>query len=112
VNWVVAGDTAEVSKRKKVTIDVDGHEVLVLAHEGEFYAFQNKCIHRDRELSKGVVLNGKLVCPGHQWAFALGTGWEAVKEQCQPTYPVRVVDGIVEVDVQAPTAATGPQDTA
>jgi nitrite reductase (NADH) small subunit len=99
VGWVAAAAADELAKRKKVVVDVAGHEILLLAHDGEVYAFQNRCIHKDRELVKGVVLNGKLVCPGHQWAFALGTGWEAVKEQCQPTYAVRVVDGTVEVDL-------------
>lgn len=101
MSWVTAGEAASITKARKVVIDVDGHEVLVLAHEGAFYAFANRCIHRDRELVKGVVLNGKLVCPGHQWAFALDTGWESIKQQCQPTYPARVVDDVVEVDVTA-----------
>jgi nitrite reductase (NADH) small subunit len=105
MSWVPAGDVAAITKAKKVVIDVDGTEVLVLSHDGGFYAFMNRCIHKDRELSKGVVLNGKLVCPGHQWAFALDSGYEAVKEQCQPVYPVRVVDDIVEVDVSALAAA-------
>lgn len=109
MTWVVAGEAGDVINRKKVVIDVEGHDVLVLAHEGSFYAFQNLCIHRDRELSKGVILNNKLVCPGHQWAFALETGWESIKELCQPNYPVRVVDGVVEVDVEVPVT-TGPDD--
>jgi nitrite reductase (NADH) small subunit len=99
MTWVSAGATDAVTKQRKVVLDVDGTEVLVLAHDGSFYAFANRCIHKDRELSKGVVLNGKLVCPGHQWAFALDTGWEAIKEQCQPTFPVRVENDQVEVDV-------------
>lgn len=96
---MTAGDAAAITKARRVVIDVDGHPVLVLAHDGDFFAFANLCIHRQRELAKGVVLNGKLVCPGHQWAFALDTGWEAVKECSQPVYPVRVTDGVVEVDV-------------
>jgi nitrite reductase (NADH) small subunit len=102
VTWVRAGDLATVTRARKTVIDVDGYEVLVLAHDGNLHAFQNRCIHKQRELAKGVVLNGKLVCPGHQWAFALGSGWEAIKEECQPMFPVRVVDGIVEVDVTIP----------
>jgi nitrite reductase (NADH) small subunit len=109
MTWVAAGEAAAITKARRVVIDVDGHQVLVLAHDGEFYAFANLCIHKQRELAKGVVLNGKLVCPGHQWAFVLGTGWEAVKEQCQPVYPVRVTDGTVEVDVQAPAEPAGTQ---
>ena len=56
------------------------------------------------------MLNGKLVCPGHQWAFALDSGWEAIKEECQPMFPVRVVDGIVEVDVTVPEPAPALAD--
>ena len=103
MTWVDAGDVTQLTKAGKTVIDVDGHEVLVLAHGGTFYSFANRCIHKDRELARGVVLNGKLVCPGHQWAFALGTGWEAIKQQCQPTYPVRVVDGRVQVEAMTPT---------
>lgn len=102
MSWVTAGDADAITKARRVVFDVEGHEVLVLAHDGEFYSFANRCIHKNRELAKGVVLNGKLVCPGHQWAFALGSGWEAVKEECQPAYPVRVTDGLVEVDVTVP----------
>lgn len=100
--WVPAGSVEDIIKRKKVVVPVDGTDVLVLAHEESFYAFRNLCVHRDRELSKGVILNGKLICPGHQWAFALETGYESIKETCQPTYDVRVTDGVVEVGAERP----------
>ncbi len=107
MSWISVGDAQTVAKARKTVIEVEGYEVLVLAHDDNLYAFQNRCIHKQRELAKGVVLNGKLVCPGHQWAFALDSGYEAVKEECQPMFPVRVVDGIVEVDVTVPE----PPDT-
>ena len=105
MSWVSAGDVQAITRARKTVIDVDGYEVLVLAHDGNLYSFQNRCIHKQRELAKGVVLNGKLVCPGHQWAFALDSGWEAIKDECQPMFPVRVVDGLVEVDVTVPAPA-------
>jgi nitrite reductase (NADH) small subunit len=97
-NWVDVGSVADVAKRRKVVIDVGDEQIFVIAHEGGFYALQNICIHRQREISKGVVLSGRIVCPGHQWAFDLQTGWESVKHECQPTYRVRVEDGVVQVD--------------
>jgi nitrite reductase (NADH) small subunit len=110
VTWIVAGDVSTVTRARKTVIDVDGYEVLVLAHDGNLHAFQNRCIHKQRELAKGVVLNGKLVCPGHQWAFALDSGWESIKEECQPMFPVRVIDGRVEVDVTVPEPAPASGD--
>ena len=99
--WIAAGDAADVTKKRKVVVEHDGHQVVVIAHEGAFYALRNICIHKQRELAKGVVLNGKIVCPGHQWAFALDTGYESVKDECQPTYAVRVNEGVVEVAIPA-----------
>ncbi len=97
-NWVDVGSTAEVAKRRKVVIEIGDEQIFVLAHDGDFFALQNICIHRQREISKGVVLNGRIVCPGHQWAFDLRTGWESVKQECQPTYRVRIEDDVVQVD--------------
>jgi nitrite reductase (NADH) small subunit len=111
VTWVAAGSPEAIAKQRKLVLDVDGTEVLVLAHDGNFYAFANRCIHKQRELSKGVVLNGKLVCPGHQWAFALDSGFEAVKQECQPTFPIRIVDGRLEVDVVPVAVAAEPEPT-
>lgn len=104
-DWTPVGPADDVIRRKKVVLAVGGLDVLVVAHDGEFYAFDNLCVHRQRELTKSVILNGRLVCPGHQWAFALDTGWEAIKETYQPTYDVRVSDGVVEVGARRPLPA-------
>ena len=98
--WVDGGDIADVFRRRKFVIGEEPNEVVVVCHDGGVYALQNICIHKGRELGKGVVLRDRLVCPGHQWSFDLQTGWESVKERCQPTYAVRITDaGRVEVDL-------------
>ncbi len=98
--WHDVGDLSEVERRRRTVVSVGDDEIVVVAHEGRLFALDNVCIHRQRELNKGVVLRDRLVCPGHQWAFALDTGWEATKQQCQPVYSVRVTDaGRVEVDL-------------
>lgn len=99
--WHPVGKVTEIISRKKLVLTVGDRQILLLAHEGGFFALDNICIHRERELSKGVVLNGKLVCPGHQWAFELDTGWEAVKKKCQPTHAVRVEGDDVFIRVTA-----------
>lgn len=107
-NWLDIGALREVTKARRVVVDGD-EPILVVAHEGSFFAMANICIHKQRELMKGVVLNGRLVCPGHQWAFDLDCGWEAVKNQCQPTYRVRVTeDDRVEVDLHSRTVLLEP----
>ncbi len=97
--WHAVGSVADLARRKKIVIEPGDHPILVLVHEGAWYAFDNLCIHRQREMSRGVILRDRLVCPGHQWAFELASGWEAIKEQHQPVHAVRLVDGVVEVDL-------------
>jgi nitrite reductase (NADH) small subunit len=101
VSWRDIASVDELRRRRKLVVDHDGAEILVLVHDGAVHAFDNVCIHRQRPLSRGVVLNGRIVCPGHQWAFDLATGWEAVKGECQPTYAVKVEDGRVLVDTSS-----------
>ena len=102
--WLDVGDVAEVVKRKKFVVGPDERPIVVITHDNCVYAMDNVCIHKQRELAKGVILGDRIVCPGHQWSFQLSTGWEAKMEQYQPAYPVRINDdGRVEVDVANPS---------
>lgn len=104
--WIDIATTDQVKKQKKVVFVHDDFNILVVFHEDKFFAMNNICIHRQRELVEGVILRGRLVCPGHQWAFDLNTGWEAVKEQGLPMYDTRVVDEIVQVNLASRRMAT------
>jgi nitrite reductase (NADH) small subunit len=90
--WVEAGSLQELQRRKKLLVDVGGRGVvLVLGAEG-VRAIDNICIHRERELVRGTLLGNRIVCPGHQWAFDLDTGYEQKMCRYQPTFDVRVED--------------------
>jgi nitrite reductase/ring-hydroxylating ferredoxin subunit len=108
--WLDVGDVTDVVKRRKFVIGEGLDAKVVIVHDNCVYALDNVCIHKQRELVRGVVLGDRIVCPGHQWAFQLASGYEAKMERYQPTYPVRVTgDGRVEVDVAHPSA-TRPSD--
>jgi nitrite reductase (NADH) small subunit len=104
--WLDVGDVTDVVKRRKFVIGEGLDAKVVIVHDNCVYALDNVCIHKQRELVRGVVLGDRIVCPGHQWAFQLASGFEAKMERYQPTYPVRVTDeGRVEVDVANPSVA-------
>lgn len=92
---VVACDAEHLAASGKLVIDHEGREVVLFWNNGEPGAMDNACIHRERALAQGVLLNGRVVCPGHQWAFDLQTGWCRERERTQPTYVVAVRDGSV-----------------
>jgi nitrite reductase (NADH) small subunit len=110
--WLDVGDVAEVVKRKKFVVGEGDDAKVVIVRDNCVYALDNVCIHKQRELVKGVILGDRIVCPGHQWAYQLESGWEAKMERCQPTYDIRVNDGRVEVDVDTRRVVTGPPEAA
>jgi len=52
-----------------------GNRMLCVVNlDGEIYAMDNSCPHWGGPLGRGVVENGKLRCPWHQWEFDPRTG--------------------------------------
>jgi nitrite reductase (NADH) small subunit len=88
--WHIATTIAALHQASKVTVEVRDRLVLVLWNDGQPVAMDDTCIHRQRSLSEGVLLNGRIVCPGHQWAFDLETGLCNARDRYQPMHAVRV----------------------
>ncbi|MGH2684236.1 MAG: Rieske (2Fe-2S) protein [Actinomycetota bacterium] len=106
--WVDVASMGELRRRRKLLVEVAGEPVALFWHEDDVYALANTCIHKQRELVKGVILHGRVICPGHQWAFELGTGFNDKNCRYQPSYDVRVEDDRVSVSAAprpAPEAA-------
>jgi len=80
-----------------------GHVRVVVAHLADgYYAVENRCSHADSPLLTGNIHHGRqIACPIHGARFDLKTG--AAKSPpaftSLMTFPVRVVDGRIEVAV-------------
>lgn len=112
--WVAVATVKEVTRRRKLRVEVDGLAIALLHANDRSYAFADLCIHQDRSLVKGTLLHGRVICPGHQWRFDLETGYEEDQDLCQPVYPVLVRDETVLVDPtpRPAPAASGKECTA
>lgn len=101
-----AGDLAEGGQR---LIDVGGRRLLLCRSEGQFFAVENRCTHDHEQLAGGVVRKCTIVCPFHGARFSLKTGAPFGPPAFEPltTYPVRVVDGQVEVALASRTDRAG-----
>lgn len=99
--WIEAAQLTELSRRKRKLVTVNGHEVALFLVNGHVYALRDVCIHKQRSLSRGTILHGRVVCPGHQWSFDPATGYVEEQDMYQPTFDVRVDgDGTVYVSSQ------------
>jgi nitrite reductase (NADH) small subunit len=109
--WVAAAAIKDLQRRKKTQVQVGGQPVALFLVGGRVFALHDTCIHEERSLSKGAILRGRVVCPGHQWQFDLDTGWVEDQEKCQPTYDVKVEDDTVYINperrIRIPSSADG-----
>ncbi len=70
---------------------------------GEFYALEDRCSHDDGPLCEGDydADEGVVICPRHGSSFDICSGRPLTLPAYEPveTFPVRVEDGIVKVEV-------------
>lgn len=78
--------------------DVGDVEVLLIKHDGRFYAYQAACPHQDIPLVEGKLDKGVLTCRAHLWQFAADTGRGVNPSNCRLTrYPVETQGGMVRI---------------
>lgn len=82
-------------------IEIDGISILLCRSKGQVFAVRNKCSHADEELACGRMRSGWIACPAHGARFRLETGEAMNPPATEPiqTFPVRVVEGMIEVKV-------------
>ena len=100
--WVAVAGTKELRRARCKVVNGPIGDVAVFWNDGEPRAMANICIHRERELSRGTIFNGRVICPGHQWAFDVATGFCAERDRTQPIFEVLVIDDVVLVDPSTP----------
>jgi nitrite reductase (NADH) small subunit len=78
-------------------VEVGGRGVLLCRHEGRIHGVDEVCPHKQRSMRFGILFDGDIICPHHQYHFDLETG--RCNNRCEPVhvYEVRVVDGEVWV---------------
>ena len=98
-SWVHVADLKDVARRKRKQVEVGGCPIALFLVDDEVFAVDDTCIHQEKSLSKGTLLNGQVICPGHQWKFDPRTGRPEDQDGCLATYAVQVTEeGAVLLD--------------
>jgi NAD(P)H-dependent nitrite reductase small subunit len=96
--WTDVGELAAMKFNPGFPVQIDGHWLALFRLGDEVVAIDNNCPHASAPLCDGTLLDGKVVCYLHCWEFDLRTGACDVGEMWNVrTWPVRLVDGRVEV---------------
>ncbi len=101
MSWVPLGDTSEVEPGHAGVYDVDGRRIALCHTRDGFFAIDDGCTHDGGPLDQGTLDGHEIECPRHGARFDVTTGKALCLPAVRPvkTYPTRVVDEHVEVDV-------------
>jgi 3-phenylpropionate/trans-cinnamate dioxygenase ferredoxin component len=98
---VVSSD--ELAPGERLVVDIDQVAVVIFNIDGTFYAVDDLCTHDDGSLNEGQLEGCLIVCPRHGAKFDVRTGKAVALPAYQDinSYPVRVVDGQIEIGIPA-----------
>lgn len=97
--WVRAADRNDLAEGEALGVEVAGHAIALYDVDGTLFATDNICTHAYARLSDGW-LDGELIeCPLHAARFDVRTGkvLDPPATIDLKTYPVRLVDGEIQV---------------
>jgi len=96
--YVVAA-TSEIEEDGQMFVELDGEDILLVKHDGEYHAVAYLCSHAEFSLEGGSLQNGCITCPYHGAEFSLTSGEALAAPAYEPikVYPVRVADGVISV---------------
>ena len=83
---------SKITETQPFTIQVEGKNICLGKHQGEFYAVEDSCPHQGVSLSKGTISSdGLLRCPKHWYLFNLTSG-DCHVGSCRnlDTFPIKI----------------------
>ena len=105
-DWVAICPLAELAAGGVRVVKRAGAQVAVFRpSDDELYAVDNRCPHEGYPLAEGWVRDGVVTCKWHNYKFALQDGRCVMGDESVRTFPVRVRDGQVELDLAPPDPA-------
>jgi 3-phenylpropionate/trans-cinnamate dioxygenase ferredoxin component len=100
--WIPAVDVDDVDLEDVVPFTHDGVDYAVYrSPDDRFYASAGHCTHERELLCDGLVMDGVIECPKHNGRFDYATG-KALGAPAivdLPTFPVKVEDGTVSIEI-------------
>ncbi|MBX9638561.1 MAG: non-heme iron oxygenase ferredoxin subunit [Mycobacteriaceae bacterium] len=102
MKYVVVAQLSQLSTGRGYPVMVDKSAVALFLVDERVHAIDDRCTHAGASLAAGEVCDGEVTCPRHGAVFDVRSG-EAIgppAEDDVATWPVRVVDGRVEIGIE------------
>lgn len=99
-NWVAIGQLADIPRLGSRRVMAGDMKLAIFrTAEDAVFALEDKCPHKAGPLSQGIVHDGCVTCPLHNWVIALDTGQaQGADEGEVKTFPLRLEGETILLD--------------
>jgi len=101
VDYLDIGPAAELPPGERLFVEIGGKPTVIFNIAGQLFSIADVCSHDDGPVGEGDLEGFNITCPRHGAQFDVRTGqvtqMPAVVDI--PAYPVRVVDGVIQLGV-------------
>lgn len=74
-NWIQIGLLQDIPRQGSRCINLGEEKIAIFRTvDDQVFALQDKCPHKNGPLSQGIVHDGCVTCPLHNWVISLQTG--------------------------------------
>ncbi len=104
VEYLQIAPASELPPGERLFVEIEASPVVVFNIAGEFFCIADVCSHDDGPVGEGLLDGYNITCPRHGAQFDVRTG-EVVQMPAVvdiPAYPVRILDGMIEVGILRP----------
>lgn len=91
----------EFPQGERLFLEIEGHPIVIFSLANEFLATGDICSHDGGEIGEGEMSGEEIICPRHGARFNIRTGKALSLPAVEgiPVYPIRIVEGFLEVGV-------------
>ncbi|MEL6819778.1 MAG: nitrite reductase small subunit NirD [Pseudomonadota bacterium] len=91
-NWVAVGSLNDIPRRGARCVKNGDMTIAIFrTSDDRVFALEDKCPHKQGPLSQGIVHDGCVTCPLHDWVISLETGLaQGADEGETQAYPVKL----------------------
>jgi nitrite reductase (NADH) small subunit len=105
-DWIATAALDRIPIDHGLCVVVHDTPIALFRWEGSVFAIDDRCPHMGMSLATGSMANGVVECPWHGWRFRITDGaWVSCPRNRNPTFPTRVADGVVYLQVKPRDAA-------
>ena len=94
-------EARNIEEKSFSTFDVNGTGIVICRFRDEYFAIENRCSHALSGFDEGRMRGYHIICPKHGAIFDIRDGSCAGAPATKPirSFPLRIVDGMIEVDL-------------